>query len=271
MHTTNVVLEELSKLPYSPSLRPSPWNPITYFWGAEPSSTGRNKHLKLHKDSASEHDLPSHFITGNRECTLIITRSLGKHSTQISHLLQEGGFVQISAVLLQSMGRLCAIPGNFPSILSLKSIIHNPIKQFFITQTPFWPSFLSVPQAIFKQAPPCSLTKWENLFPPPPVHTCTSPSTNSPHTLLCFSVLIKSPRFWLGLLLAALILLILPSFLACRTQAPQFSVTAPQCFISRLQSWECPICLFVDNAQDCRLFLSAGNLAPSVSKSSRKA
>lgn len=30
-------------------------------------------------------------------------------------------------------------------------------------------------------------------------------------------------------------------------------------------------CLFVDNAQDPKLFTSAGNLAPSVTKSSRKA
>lgn len=30
-------------------------------------------------------------------------------------------------------------------------------------------------------------------------------------------------------------------------------------------------CLFVDNAQDPMLFTSAGNLAPSVTKSSRKA
>lgn len=39
----------------------------------------------------------------------------------------------------------------------------------------------------------------------------------------------------------------------------------------RLQSEIVVCCLFVHNAQDPKLFMSAGNLAPSVTKSSRKA
>lgn len=39
----------------------------------------------------------------------------------------------------------------------------------------------------------------------------------------------------------------------------------------RLQSRKVVCCLFVDNAQDSMLFMSARNLATSVTKSSRKA
>lgn len=126
-------------------------------------------------------------------------------------------FDQISAALLNSAGRLCTIPGNISIPIFYKINCSLPCKIALCKATPFGASFLSVPQAI--QCPPCSLTdnvreisslpqQCTRAHPHPPVHL--------PH-YLCFWVLIKSPSFLLGPLLAFLTFPTLPSFLAQRT------------------------------------------------------
>lgn len=107
-------------------------------------------------------------------------------------------FDQISAALLNSAGRLCTIPRNISIPIFYKISCSLPCKIALCKATPFGASFLSVPQAI--QCPPCSLTRQckRNLFPPPAVHTCTSPPTSSPSPLPLFLGPYKVPQLLAG-------------------------------------------------------------------------